>query len=79
MTQRKLRLNHAASRGDRGAMIDEQTRRLVDACKGMSEDDIIAAHHADYYDETKPHVRKAFEQMGIDKHAVAAWVYRNIK
>jgi hypothetical protein len=45
----------------------------------MSEDEIIAAHHADYYDKTKPHVRKAFEQMGIAEHEVSAWVYRNIK
>jgi hypothetical protein len=60
-------------------MADAQTRRLVEECKGMSEDEIIAAHHADYYDETKPHVRKAFDQMGIEEHEVSAWVYRNIK
>lgn len=60
-------------------MIDAQTSRLVEACKGMSEDEIIAAHYAAYYDKTKPHVRKAFAQMGIDEHEVAAWVYRNIK
>jgi len=60
-------------------MADEQTRHLVDECKGMSEDEIIAAHHADYYDGTKPHVRKAFEQMGIAEHEVSAWVYKNIK
>lgn len=60
-------------------MIDAQTSRLVDACKGMDEDEIIAAHHTDYYDETKPYVRKAFDQMGIDEHEVSAWVYRNIK
>ena len=60
-------------------MIDAQTSRLVESCKGMSEDEIIAAHHADYYDETKPHVRKAFAELGIEEHEVAAWVYRNIK
>lgn len=58
-------------------MSDAQTSRLVEACKGMSEDEIIAAHYADYYDETKPHVRKAFAQLGIEEHEVAAWVYRN--
>jgi hypothetical protein len=60
-------------------MADDRTRRLVEECKGMSDDEIIAAHHADYYDETKPHVRKAFEQMGIAEHEVSAWVYRNVK
>lgn len=60
-------------------MADAQTRRLVEECKGMAQDEIIAAYHADYYDETKPHVRNAFEQMGIDEHEVSAWVYRNIK
>jgi hypothetical protein len=60
-------------------MVDAQTRRLVEACEGMSEDEIIAAYHADYFDETKPHVREAFAQMGIDEHEVSAWVYRNIK
>jgi hypothetical protein len=57
-------------------MIDALTRRLVEACKGVREDQIIAAHHAGYYDETKPHAREAFEQIGIDELEVAAWVYR---
>lgn len=60
-------------------MTDAQARRLVEQCKGMSEEQIIAAHHADYYDKAKPHVRAAFEQMGIAAHEVAAWVQRNIK
>jgi hypothetical protein len=60
-------------------MTDAQARRLVEECKGMSDEEIVAAHYADYYDKTKPHVRKAFEQMGIAEHEVSAWVYRNIK
>lgn len=60
-------------------MTDAQVRRLVQECKGMSDEEIIAAHHADYYDAAKPHVRAAFEQMGIAEHEVAAWVRRNIK
>lgn len=49
----------------------------MEDCKGMTEAEIIAAHYADYYDETKPHVREAFAQMGIEEHKVVAWVYRN--
>jgi hypothetical protein len=60
-------------------MADDQTRHFIEECKGMSDDEIIAAYHADYYDETKPHVRKAFEQMGIEEHEVSAWVYRHVK
>ena len=60
-------------------MIDEQTRQLVEQCQGMGEDEIIAAYHADFFDDTKPHVRKAFEQLGIDEREVSDWVYRNIK
>ena len=60
-------------------MTDDQARRIVEDCKGMSEDEIIAAYHADYYDQNKPHVRAAFEQMGIAAHEVTAWVQRNIK
>ncbi|MCI0736792.1 MAG: hypothetical protein L0Y50_11080 [Beijerinckiaceae bacterium] len=55
-------------------MADDQTRHFIEECKGMSEDEIIAAYHADYYDETKPHVRNAFDQMGIEEHEVSAWV-----
>lgn len=60
-------------------MTDDQTRRIVEECKGMSDDEIIAAYHADYYDETRPHIRKALEQMGIAEHEVSAWVQKNIK
>jgi hypothetical protein len=60
-------------------MTDEQTRHIVEECKGMSDDEIIAAYHADFLDKTKPHVREAFAQMGIDEHEVSAWVQRNIK
>ena len=60
-------------------MTDEQVRRIVEGCKDMSGDEIIAAHHADYYDKAKPHVHAAFEQMGITEHEVAAWVRQNIK
>ena len=60
-------------------MDDELTRGLIDDCQGMSQEQIIAAHHADYFDNTKPHVRAAFEQMGIDEHEVSQWVRRNIK
>ena len=60
-------------------MDDELTRGLIDDCQGMSQEQIIAAHHADYFDNTKPHVRVAFEQMGIDEHEVSQWVRRNIK
>lgn len=45
----------------------------------MSDEEIIAAYHADYYDETKPHVRETLTQMGIDEHEVSAWVQKNIK
>ncbi len=60
-------------------MSDEQARRLVEEWKGMSDEQIIAAYHADYYDKTKPHVREAFERMGIAEREVSAWVQRNIK
>lgn len=60
-------------------MTDELVRRIVEHCKGMSDDEIIAAYYAEYYDKAKPHVRKALGQMGLDEHDVSAWVYRNIK
>ncbi len=60
-------------------MTDELVRRIVEQCEGMGDDEIIAAYYADYYDEAKPHVREALDQMGIDEHDVSAWVYRNIK
>lgn len=33
--------------------------------KGMSEREIIAARHAEYSDEDKPHVRRAFALLGM--------------
>lgn len=60
-------------------MTDAKVRSLIEECEGLSEEQIIAAYHADYYDKAKPHVRAAFEQLGIAAHEVAAWVQRNIK
>jgi hypothetical protein len=58
---------------------DDPTRAFIADCQGMSEDEIIAAYHADYYDDAKPHVRKAFAQLGIEAHEVSAGVQRHIK
>lgn len=60
-------------------MTDDLTRRFIQDCQGMSQEDIIAAYHTDYYDDARPHVRRAFEAMGIAAHEVSDWVYRNIK
>jgi len=60
-------------------MSNDQVQDFIEECRGMSEEQIIAAHYADYYDAIKPYVRKAFEQMGIAQHEVDGWVYRNIK
>ena len=60
-------------------MSDDLTESIIAQCQGMSEEQIIAAHYADYYAAIKPYVRKAFEQMGIAQHEVDGWVYRNIK
>ncbi len=60
-------------------MTDDPVRDFIEECQGMSDAQIIAAHHAEYYDEQSPHVRQAFAQMGIDEHEVAAWVRLNIK
>jgi hypothetical protein len=60
-------------------MPDDPARAFIADCQGMSEDEIIATYHAAYYDDAKPHVRRAFEQLGIEEHEVSAWVQRHIK
>ena len=60
-------------------MTDAKVRSPIEECEGLSDEQIIAAHHADYYDKAKPHVRAAFEQLGIAEHEVSAWVQRHIK
>jgi hypothetical protein len=60
-------------------MTDDHVRDLIGECQGMSHEEILAAYHVDYYDDAKPYVRQAFEQMNIDEHEVSAWVQRNIK
>lgn len=60
-------------------MSDELRRSLIEDCQGMSEEEIIATYHTEFFDEEQPHVRAAFEEMGIDEHEVTQWVQRNIK
>lgn len=36
-------------------MNDEQARHIVEKCKGMSDEEIIAVYHAAYCDDTRPH------------------------
>jgi hypothetical protein len=60
-------------------MSDDPVRDFIRDCEGMSEEEIIAVYHAAYFEKAKPHVRKAFEKMGIAAHEVDDWVYRNIK
>ena len=55
-------------------MTNDPGRDFIRDCQGMSHEQITAAYHADYYDDAKAHVLKAFEEMGIEEHEVAAWV-----
>ncbi len=52
---------------------------LIAVCHGMSQQDMIATYHAEYYDKTRPYIRQAFDAPGVEEHEVTDRVYRNIK
>ena len=57
----------------------ELIQSFIQECQGMSQDEVIATYHTEFFDEAQPHVRAAFEEMGIDENEVTQWVQRNIK
>jgi len=56
-----------------------KAREIILEYQGCNDGEIIEAFCTEYYEDSMPWVKEAFDAMSIAEHEVTTWVYLNLK